>query len=231
MKTAQLAERIIVALDVPDGETALQWVERLPQVRWWKVGLELFTAAGPAILYQLKQRHKSIFLDLKYHDIPQTMARACQVAAGYGVDFLSVHATAGSIALAQAQAAIAPSSLKLLAVTLLTSTSAQQFAQEFASCLGMAEHVQHWAQVAYRAGVAGVICAPQEVPVIKKTLGRDFLCVCPGIRWQTTADDQQRICTPQAALAAGADYLVIGRPILQAPNPEQVWHELMQLGE
>jgi len=223
------ADRIIVALDVPDETTALQWVERLPEVRWWKVGLELFTAAGPRILTQLKQRHKSIFLDLKYHDIPQTVARACQVVAGYGVDFLSIHATAGSTALAQAQAAIAPSSLKLLAVTVLTSTSAQQFAQEFASCLSMAEYVQHWAQVAYHAGVAGVVCAPQEVPLIKQTLGRHFLCVCPGIRWYRTGDDQQRTCTPQAALAAGADYLVIGRPILQARNPEQVWHELMHL--
>jgi orotidine-5'-phosphate decarboxylase len=229
MKGAHLADRIIVALDVPDETVALQWVERLPEVRWWKVGLELFTAAGPRMLTYLKQRHKSIFLDLKYHDIPQTVARACQVVAGYGVDFLSIHATAGSLALAQAQAAVAHSSVKLLAVTLLTSTGVPQFDQEFASRLRVAEYVQHWAQVAYRAGVAGVVCAPQEVPLIKQTLGTHFLCVCPGIRWHSTGDDQQRTCTPQAALAAGADYLVIGRPILQAPDPAQVWHELMHL--
>ncbi|APB33463.1 orotidine 5'-phosphate decarboxylase [Gloeomargarita lithophora Alchichica-D10] len=223
------ADRIIVALDVPDGDTALRWVERLPEVRWWKVGLELFTAAGPGIINQLKQRQKSVFLDLKYHDIPQTVARACQVALDYGVDFLTLHATAGSLALTQAQTTVAPSSLKLLAVTLLTSIDPEQFSQEFASNLGLDDYVLHWARLAQRAGLAGVICAPQEVAVLKQTLGADFLCVCPGIRWQATPDDQQRPCPPQAALAAGADYLVIGRPILQAPHPEQVWQELMEL--
>ncbi|WAS05553.1 orotidine-5'-phosphate decarboxylase [Gloeomargaritales cyanobacterium VI4D9] len=229
MNPTGLADRIIVALDVPDADTALSWVERLPAVRWWKVGLELFTAAGPAILTQLKRREKSIFLDLKYHDIPQTVARACQVAVEYGVDFLSLHATGGSLALAQAQATVARSSLRLLAVTLLTSTGREQFTQEFASRLDMDAYIQHWAAVAQQAGLAGVICSPWEVARLKKHLGADFLCVCPGIRWQASADDQQRTCTPQSALAAGADYLVIGRPILQAPDPEQVWQELMEL--
>jgi orotidine-5'-phosphate decarboxylase len=234
MKSVDLAERIIVALDVPDGETALRWVERLPAVQWWKVGLELFTAAGPGILTQLKRHQKSIFLDLKYHDIPQTVARACHVAVDYGVDFLTLHATAGSRALAQAQATVAPSSLKLLAVTLLTSTGAEQFTQEFHSRLEMDDYVRHWAQVAQRAGLAGVICSPQEVAGLKQSLGADFLCVCPGIRWSvhetpSAPDDQHRTCTPQAALASGADYLVIGRPILQAPDPERVWQELMGL--
>jgi len=229
MKPTSLADRIMVALDVPDADTALTWVERLPGVQWWKVGLELFTAAGPAILTQLKRRGKSIFLDLKYHDIPQTMTRACQVAMEHGVDFLTLHATAGSLALAQAQATVAPSSLRLLAVTLLTSTGREQFTQEFASRLDMDAYIQHWAAVAHRAGLAGVICSPWEVASLKKNLGADFLCVCPGIRWQAGSDDQQRTCTPQTALAAGADYLVIGRPILQAPHPEQVWQELMEL--
>ncbi|MEN9215722.1 MAG: orotidine-5'-phosphate decarboxylase [Gloeomargarita sp. HHBFW_bins_162] len=222
-------DRIIVALDVPDVKTALEWVERLPQVRWWKVGLELFTAAGSTIIRELKQREKSIFLDLKYHDIPQTVQRACQVAVDLGVDFLTLHAPAGSVTLTQAQNTVAQSSLKLLAVTLLTSISSEQFTQEFQSNLSMNDYILHWAEIAHRAGLAGVICSPQEVAMIKQTLAKDFLCVCPGIRWQVGADDQNRTCTPQAALAAGADYLVIGRPILHSPDPHQTWQELMQL--
>ncbi|MDW8466849.1 MAG: orotidine-5'-phosphate decarboxylase [Chloroherpetonaceae bacterium] len=224
-----LAERIIVALDVADWETALAWLNRLPQVQWWKVGLELFTAVGPAILTELKARQKSVFLDLKYHDIPRTVSRACQVATQYGVDLLTVHATAGSETLAQAQAAVAGHPLKLLAVTLLTSIGPEQLHREFATSLTATDYVLHWARVARQVGLAGVVCSPQEVSQIKQTLGSDFLCVCPGIRWQEqTSDDQHRTWTPQAALAAGADYLVIGRPILQAQDPEHVWQTLMQ---
>ncbi|MCS6782000.1 MAG: orotidine-5'-phosphate decarboxylase [Gloeomargarita sp. SKYBB_i_bin120] len=223
-----LAERLIVALDVPDRETALGWVERLPQVQWWKVGLELFTAAGPVILTDLKARRKSVFLDLKYHDIPRTVARACQVAARYGVDLLTLHAAAGSEALAQAQAAVAGYPLKLVAVTLLTSIGPEQFSQEFVTPLALEDYVLHWAQVAQRAGLAGVVCSPWDVRRIKQTVGPDFLCVCPGIRWQgMVADDQRRTWTPQATLAAGADYVVLGRPLLQAEHPEQVWRALV----
>ncbi|MEN9215654.1 MAG: orotidine-5'-phosphate decarboxylase [Gloeomargarita sp. DG02_4_bins_56] len=231
MSPENLANRIIVALDVPDGDTALQWVEHLPDVRWWKVGLELFTAAGVPIIRELKRREKSVFLDLKYHDIPQTVQRACQVVADLGVDFLTLHASAGSLTLTQAQHTVAHRSLKLLAVTLLTSISSEQFTREFHSHLRLDEYILHWARLAQQAGLAGVVCSPQEVGMLKRTLGSDFLCVCPGIRWQTAAasDDQNRTCTPQAALAAGADYLVIGRPILQADQPQRVWQELMAL--
>lgn len=202
MSPGNLADRIIVALDVPDADTALQWVERLPAVRWWKVGLELFTAAGVKVITELKRREKSVFLDLKYHDIPQTVQRACQVAADLGVDFLTLHATAGSLTLTQAQRTVAHRSLKLLAVTLLTSISAEQFTREFPSHLSLNEYILHWARIAQQAGLAGVVCSPQEVGMLKQTLGKDFLCVCPGIRWQTTApaDDQNRTSTPSAAL-------------------------------
>ncbi|MEN9206677.1 MAG: orotidine-5'-phosphate decarboxylase [Gloeomargarita sp. GMQP_bins_120] len=228
--TPSLARRIIVALDVADGESALAWVDRLPQVQWWKVGLELFTAAGPGILRELKARQKSIFLDLKYHDIPRTIARACRVAAHYGVDLLTLHATAGSAALTAAQGAIAGSGLRLIAVTLLTSIDQEQLRREWATPWTTTEYVLHWARLAHQSGLAGVVCSPQEVAQVKQTLGPDFLCVCPGIRWlEEDEDDQRRTWTPQAALAAGADFLVIGRPLLQAARPEQVWQRLMQM--
>lgn len=222
-----ISERIIVPLDVPTQEHAIALLDQLPQVTFWKVGLELFVSSGSTILTELKARQKKIFLDLKFHDIPNTMAGACRSAAHYGVDLVTVHATAGKAALQQAQlavqeAAAQTSSLppKLLAITVLTSLTARTLAFELKIPLELPEYALHLALLAKESGLPGAVCSPQEVEQLRQICGDDFLLVCPGVRpkW-ANAGDQQRTMTPLAALQAGADYLVIGRPITAAPDP------------
>jgi orotidine-5'-phosphate decarboxylase len=220
-------DRIIVPLDVSTEAAALEWLDRLPQVCFWKVGLELFVSAGPSILQILKERQKRIFLDLKFHDIPNTVAGACRSAAGYGVDLLTVHAAAGEIALKAAQTAaiegaeaagVTPP--KVIAITLLTSLTARALAFELKISLELTDYALQMALLAQESGLAGAVCSPQEVKQLRDSLGQDFLLVCPGVRptW-AAAGDQQRSLTPSAALKAGADYLVIGRPITASPDP------------
>ncbi|MGY2800490.1 orotidine-5'-phosphate decarboxylase [Thermostichus sp. MS-CIW-25] len=217
-------DRLIVALDTPSQEQALEWVDSLPQVLWWKVGLELFTAAGSSILQALKERGKRIFLDLKLHDIPHTVGRATEVAVGYGVDLLTVHAAGGSAMLRSAVAAAQGSSCRLLAVTLLTSISPPQVRQELGIEMDPADYVLHLARLAQAQGFTGLVCSPQEVSRLRQALGPEVLLVTPGIRLSQAnggdgEDDQRRICTPDEALRAGADYLVVGRPITASPDP------------
>jgi orotidine-5'-phosphate decarboxylase len=221
------ADRIIVPLDVPNVEAAIALVDRLPQVSFWKVGLELFVSSGAIVLTELKQRQKRIFLDLKLHDIPNTVAGAAAAAARYGVDLLTVHASNGSEGLRQAQiAAVAAAQAvglappKIIAVTLLTSIDAVTLQQDLQVPIAVPDYTQHMAQLAQRSGLAGAVCSPQEATALKQVCGTDFLLVCPGVRpdWADKGD-QKRVMTPQAAIQAGADYLVIGRPITAAADP------------
>ncbi|GAB1544558.1 orotidine-5'-phosphate decarboxylase [Scytonema sp. NUACC21] len=229
-------DRIIVPLDVPDEEAAIVLVERLEQVSFWKVGLELFTSTGPKILEALKSRQKRIFLDLKFHDIPNTVAGACRVAARYGVDLLTIHATSGKDALkaaaeaaqlGAAQAGVKPP--KLIAITLLTSISSRQLAMDLKIPLELPEYAQQMALMAQEMGLDGAVCSPQEVAQLRQTCVRDFLLVCPGVRptW-AQARDQARSLSPGQALKAGADYLVIGRPITASDNPELAWKRICE---
>ncbi|MEH2014276.1 orotidine-5'-phosphate decarboxylase [Nostoc sp.] len=229
-------QRIIVPLDVPDEESAIALVDQLPQVVWWKVGLELFTSTGPKILKVLKSRQKRIFLDLKFHDIPNTVAGASRSAASYGVDLLTIHATCGINALkaareaaqeGAAQAGVKPP--KLIAITLLTSISARQLAFDLKIPLELPEYALEMALLAQEAGLDGAVCSPQEVAQLRQTCGDDFLLVCPGVR-PTWADkgDQKRSLTPAQAIIAGADYLVIGRPITTATEPELAWKRISE---
>jgi orotidine-5'-phosphate decarboxylase len=222
------SDRIIVPLDVPTIEAALAWVDRLPQVSFWKVGLELFVSSGPQILAALKQRQKRIFLDLKLHDIPNTVAGACAAAARYGVDLLTLHGANGKACLTQAQAAVISAAAeagvqppRLIAVTLLTSIDARTLAFDLKVPLELADYVLQMALLAKDSGLAGLVCSPQEVEAVRRNCGDDFVVVCPGVRpsWAELGD-QRRVLTPAAALQAGADYLVIGRPITAAENPE-----------
>jgi orotidine-5'-phosphate decarboxylase len=231
-----VADRIIVPLDVPTEQQAIALLDQLPEVTFWKVGLELFVSAGPTILTELKARHKKIFLDLKFHDIPNTVAGACRAAAQYGVDLITVHATAGREALQAAQtAAIAGAAAtgqptpSLLAITVLTSLSARAIAFDLKIPLELPEYALHMALLAQSSGLPGAVCSPQEVAQLRQTCGDDFLLVCPGVRpsW-ATAGDQQRIMTPAQAIQAGADYLVIGRPITQAENPAIAFAQICQ---
>ncbi|MCT0210549.1 MAG: orotidine-5'-phosphate decarboxylase [Cyanobium sp.] len=224
---ADPAERIIVALDRPDAGSALALAASIPELRWVKVGLELFTAAGPDVVRELRRCGLRVFLDLKFHDIPATMAGACHSAAALGAELITVHASAGRRALAAAQAAaeqgaaaqgMAPPTL--LAVTVLTSWEADRFAAELQVPVAMAAHVSHLAALAAAAGLRGAVCSPLEVAELRARHPLPFTLVTPGIRPAGAATgDQARVLTPAQAIAAGASQLVIGRPITAVPDP------------
>lgn len=224
-------ERIIVPLDVPDLKSAIAQVEALPDVTFWKVGLELFVSAGPPILDYLKQHNKRIFLDLKFHDIPNTVAGACRAAIQYNVDFLTIHASAGKEALQAAvetkQASTAPP--KLLAVTLLTSINDRSLAFDLQVPIELPEYILKMAMLAQENGVDGAICSPQEVAKLREVCGDKFWLICPGVRPEFADNgDQKRVMTPKQALKAGADYLVIGRPITESETPQITWQKICQ---
>jgi orotidine-5'-phosphate decarboxylase len=219
---------LIVALDGLGPEAALQLVDAIPQLRWVKVGLELFTLGGPVVVRHLRERGLRLFLDLKFHDIPATMAGACRSAAGLGAELITVHACAGSVALREAQqAAVAgaaaagmESAPTLLAVTVLTSWEERRFRQELQLAGPIGCYVEHLAALAVDAGVGGCVCSPQEVAALRQLHAEPFVLVTPGIR-PTGSDrgDQARVMTPVEAMAAGASRLVIGRPITAAADP------------
>ncbi|WP_431191008.1 orotidine-5'-phosphate decarboxylase [Leptolyngbya subtilissima] len=220
-------QRIIVPLDVSSASAALDLVDALPEVSFWKVGLELFVSTGPSLIQELKARQKRIFLDLKFHDIPNTMAGACMAAGRYGVDLLTIHAAAGQEAMEAAQqAAIAGAEAVgvepplVLAVTLLTSIDPQTLAVELKIPLDSNSYALQMALLARDSGLKGVVCSPQEASQLRRFLPADFALVCPGVRptW-ASSQDQRRTMTPVQALNAGATYLVIGRPITADPDP------------
>lgn len=225
------SDRIIVPLDVPDLEQAIALLDLLPEVSFWKVGLELFVSTGAAILSILRERQKKIFLDLKFHDIPNTVAGACRAASRYQVDLLTLHATAGKPALQAAKAALVdlPSPPKLLAITVLTSLNARELAFDLKIPLELSEYALNMALLGKESGIDGAVCSPQEVAQLRRVCGDDFLLVCPGVRplWSTQGD-QSRVMTPSQALKAGADYLVIGRPITNAAKPREAWAKICQ---
>ena len=216
--------KIIVALDYPEAAPALALVGRLqPSLCRLKVGKELFTATGPVLLEQLMQRGFEIFLDLKFHDIPNTAAQACKAAASLGVWMVNVHALGGRKMLEAAREAIAQSAQqpRLIAVTLLTSMAQQDLA-DIGIAATPAEMVLRLASLARDSGLDGVVCSAQEAALLRKQCGKDFCLVTPGIRpAQASPDDQSRVMTPLAALQAGSRYLVIGRPITRAADPLQ----------
>lgn len=217
------AERtVIVALDFADGQAALEFADRLHGTACAvKVGKELFTREGPAICRALHERGLRVFLDLKFHDIPNTVAAACKAAAELGVWMVNVHASGGRDMLEAAREALGASSSRplLVAVTVLTSLDAARLA-EVGVIDAPAAQVERLARLAAAAGLDGVVCSPQEIALVKAACGPAFLTVTPGVRPAGSAqDDQQRIATPAAARAAGGDYLVIGRPITRAADP------------
>ena len=215
-------QRLIVALDVPDTSAAGSLVARLEGTcTWFKVGLELFVAAGPAVLEPLLNRGYSVFLDLKFHDIPNTVAGAVRSAAGLGIHMTTVHASGGPAMLAAAREALneMPHPPELLAVTMLTSMDAGQ-----TGAIGLerspAEQVELLARMGVQAGMRGFVCSPQEVAAVRAITGPGAVLVVPGIRPAGAAvGDQKRIATPAETLRLGASYLVVGRPITQASDP------------
>ncbi len=213
-------DRLIVALDVPDGDQARALAARLVgHVGVFKVGKQLFTSAGPTVVTDLVAAGSAVFLDLKYHDIPNTVAGATAAAARLGVSLLTVHALGGREMIAAAARAVRSTAARVLAVTILTSHE-EGTLEEIGLAGPVTSAVERLALLARMAGAHGVVASPREIAAIRAACGPDFLIVTPGIRPAgTRADDQARIATPAAALAAGADYLVVGRPITESPDP------------
>lgn len=222
MNVSTSEPRVIVALDFSSAAEALALADRVsPQLCRLKVGKELFTSAGPALIESLVTRGFDVFLDLKYHDIPTTVAKACKAAAQLGVWMLNVHASGGPRMLDAARNAIDSCSHRplLIGVTVLTSMAQEDL--EAIGVIGTPEQaVTRLAMLAKRSGLDGVVCSPLEVTRLRAELGSEFLLVTPGIRPAgADAGDQKRIMTPAMAVTAGSSYLVIGRPITQASDP------------
>jgi orotidine-5'-phosphate decarboxylase len=219
-----MSERpVIVALDFPDAAPALEFASRLdPELCRVKVGFELFVAAGPSLVEQLVSRGFEVFLDLKFHDIPNTVAAACRAAAGLGVWMLNLHAGGGAAMMQAAREALdgvgGPRPL-LIAVTVLTSMDDGDLRQVGVSDDAL-DQVLRLARLTYECGLDGVVCSAAETPELRIALPDDFVLVTPGIRpADAEAGDQKRVVTPSEALRIGSDYLVIGRPITKAADP------------
>jgi orotidine-5'-phosphate decarboxylase len=216
--------RLIVALDVPDRSSALKTVDQLAgHVGYFKLGLEIFTREGPALVQEIRDRGERVFLDLKLHDIPNTVRGAVRSACRLGVHMLTLHASGGAKMLmaAHEEAQSFNSPPLLLAVTALTSLSEEEVRK-----IGISESIEHWveklAELAHQSGIPGVVASSKELPMLRKKFADAMQLVIPGIR-PAGADlqDQSRTATPEEAIRAGASYIVVGRPILQASDPAQ----------
>jgi orotidine-5'-phosphate decarboxylase len=218
-------DRIIVALDVPDAKDAFGLVDRIgDSASFYKVGPPLYTRAGGEVVRELKRRGKRVFLDLKFHDIPNTVARSVEAAAELDVDLLTVHATGGAAMMRAARDAAGDSGPKILAVTILTSFGVDDAAQVWGKTLNsLREEVARLGVLAVDSGADGVVSSPLEAEALKRRHGAGFLVVTPGIRpTGSPAGDQIRTATAGEAVRAGADYIVVGRPVTEAADPRAV---------
>ena len=227
---------IIVALDAPSAEAALELAAQLaPACGGFKIGSELFTAAGPDIVKRIRERGSFVFLDLKYHDIPNTVAKAVAVAVSLDVQMLTVHAGGGTEMLRAAEKAAEETAYKMgrvpplvLGVTILTSLDAGAL-REVGLDVNVEYQVRRLANVAVKAGLRGLVCSPLEIAALRKTVPAQVQLVVPGIRTGVEkADDQKRTMTPREAIAAGANWLVIGRPICAAENPRAAAEKILE---
>ncbi|MDQ1258080.1 MAG: orotidine-5-phosphate decarboxylase [Candidatus Hydrogenedentes bacterium] len=217
-----MTTELIVVLDVDKREEALHTVETCAGCQWFKIGSQLFTRCGPDIVHEIREMGKKVFLDLKFHDIPNTVAKAAHAAAALGVHFITIHAVGGRRMIETARKAVDGTNTHILAVTVLTSLSDDMLHEEVGIPQTAAEAVPRLARMAFESGAHGVVCSPQEIRLIRDSLGRAPIIVAPGIRpaWAST-DDQSRVMTPREAAQAGADYIVVGRPILKHEHPAE----------
>lgn len=222
--------RPVIALDFPSFEAVKKFLALFPaeESLYLKVGMELYYATGPEIVSYLKGLGHSVFLDLKLHDIPNTVKSAMKVLSHLGVDMTNVHA-AGGVEMMKAAREGLGKEAKLIAVTQLTSTSEAQM-QDFQNIqTSLQESVIHYAQKTAEAGLDGVVCSAQEAKLIKQATHEDFICLTPGIRPRgTEAGDQKRVVTPGEAYQIGSDYIVVGRPITQAADPVAAYHAIKE---
>ena len=219
---------LIVALDLPGGAEALRLLDQLPEARWVKVGSILMTREGPDLVRRLVDRGLSVFLDLKWHDIPNTVAEAVSSASSLGAAMATVHTLGGSAMMAAAGAAAGP--VSLVGVTVLTSHEAKSYARAVGRPeVDLAREVERLGRAAMAAGLAGVVCSPQEIGVLRPVVGHEALLVVPGIRSRSEErGDQSRVASAADAAAAGATHLVVGRPILRAPDPAGAFRRLRE---
>ena len=227
-------EKIILALDGFNKNEIINLLKKCPQIRWVKVGLELFCREGPDIIKILKKMKKKVFLDLKLYDIPNTMYATCYQISKLGVDIISLHASAGSKSLKfSKQASLEGSSelnLKppiLLGVTVLTSFSSEDIKKDFNIQTSIEENVLMLAELSFNSGLDGCVCSPWELKTLRLTYDNNFQLITPGIRLEEkTKQDQERVMTPKKAIFYGASKLVIGRSITQSENPNRVFLDI-----
>lgn len=228
-----MKEKIIIALDVSSRDAAMQLVKQLNAVAgMFKIGSQLFTAAGPPVVRDIVDAGGKVFLDLKFHDIPNTVTRAACEAANLGVSMLTIHAAGGrammQAASAELQEAFGNTRPLLIGITVLTSLDARALF-EIGVEIPVDEQVQRLAIFAEACGLDGVVCSPREIQQVRQCVKADFKVVTPGIRMPDQAlNDQERVATPKEALASGADYIVIGRPVTAAPDPKAAAERILQ---
>ncbi len=232
-----IREKLILSLDVDDAAIAYDLIDKLaPHVKYYKVGLQLITKDGPRMVMTLKRKGLKVFYDAKFFDIPQTVYNACYEAVRLGVNMVNVHALGGPAMIKSAKQALEKGAAKmqfkrplLLAVTVLTSMQKTDLRKNMRTNVGVKNMVLYLARQAKKAGADGVVCSPKEISLIKKNLGKDFVVVTPGIRTGKIAkDDQKRVMTPEKAVKSGADYIVVGRPILQAKDKQEAVHKILK---
>jgi len=229
-------EKIIVALDVDTLERALELVGQLqPYVGMFKVGMELYNAVGPRAISAIRERGGEVFVDLKLHDIPTTVAKAARVLTKNGASIINVHASGGLAMMQAAASAVQDEAAvqnitppQLIAVTVLTSMDQETLNCQLQIPGTVEENVVRWAELTQQAGLHGVVASPREITAIRKACGEDFVIITPGIRPLGVAkNDQERITTPEEAVQLGATYLVIGRPITKEPNPVEAVQKII----
>lgn len=233
-----LREKLILSVDLDDTAAAYTLIDKLAShLKYYKIGLQLITKDGPRMVMALKRKSLKIFYDAKFYDIPQTVYNASYEATRLGVNMMNVHASGGPVMIAKAKEGIQAASNKLqvekpllLAVTVLTSMETKDLKKIFDIEYSAKEMVLRLATMAKKAGADGVVCSPHEIKIIKKELGKDFVVVTPGIRLDNAnKDDQKRTMNPKEAIAAGADYIVIGRPILQAVDKLAMIEKILKM--
>ena len=236
MNTHNSEEKIILALDGLNKNEIMNFLIKCPQIRWVKVGLELFCKEGPEIIKILRKMGKKIFLDLKIYDIPNTMYATCYQISKLGVDIISLHASAGSRALKISKKASLEGSSELnlkppilLGVTVLTSFSQEDIKIDFDIQTSIEDNVLKLAELSFRSGLDGCVCSPRELKTLRLTYDENFKLITPGIRLEETIKhDQKRVMTPKKAILSGASKLVIGRSITQSENPARVFLDICE---
>tara|TARA_Y100000589_G_C27044195_1_gene584472 strand:- start:249 stop:968 length:720 start_codon:yes stop_codon:yes gene_type:complete len=234
MRVSNPSDKIIVAIDGMDKNEAILFLESCPHISWIKIGLELFTREGPAIIRTFKDMNKKIFLDLKFHDIPNTMSSASYHVAKLGVDIISLHASAGLKALQISKEATLKAAKEInnkppevIAVTVLTSISPNNFKDELNRKSSIEENVLSLSKLAHSAGLDGCVCSPLEVKTLRERYDKKFKLITPGIRFAINDnDDQSRVMSPADAISSGASKIVVGRAITKNNDPSKVFSEI-----